>query len=348
MSTIRPDPRARAPVQPHLRLGVRTAAVQRWWWSPFPAERIAALRLITGLFAWVYVVVRSPSLLSATDFSRQRFEPIGPLGWLDAPPPDFAVYALLTTCIASGPLLILGWRHHVSGPIFAFAFMCCATYRSSWGMVFHTENILAIHLWVLAIAPSADRWSLDTRSGRSPGADVVTARAAQGYYGWSVRTLCLTTVLTYVLAGWAKIEYVGMRWITGEAMQMQIAYDNVRKLLSGASYSELGMWLAPHQSLLAVGACLTLGMELLAPVALFGPRLGWLWCLSVWVFHVAVLVLMAILFPYQLSGAAYVCFLRPESWHRLRRPLNRYFGPTGDAPARALDRCSNRRRAHCV
>ena len=35
------------------------------------------------------------------------------------------------------------------------------TYRSSFGMIFHTENLWVVHVALLATAPAADAWSID-------------------------------------------------------------------------------------------------------------------------------------------------------------------------------------------
>jgi hypothetical protein len=57
-------------------------------------------------------------------------------------------------------------------------------------------------------------------------------------------------------------------------------------------------------------------VELGAPVALLGRRIAAAWAALAWSFHLGVLALMAIAFPYPLLGVAFLPFFRAE---RLRR-----------------------------
>jgi hypothetical protein len=61
-----------------------------------------------------------------------------------------------------------------------------------------------------------------------------------------------------------------------------------------------------------VGVWLTLVVELGAPMVLFGPRLRRAWMAMAWTFHVGVLALMAVLFPYPLVGVAFASMLPVE------------------------------------
>ena len=126
-------------------------------------------------------------------------------------------------------------------------------------------------------------------------------------------------VLTYVLAGLAKLRWSGIEWITGDTLQNWIAIDNLRKLLFDDPYSPIGGWLSSIGPIWFPIAVLTLVVELGAPLALVPGRIRTVWLVLAWGFHVGVLVLMAILFPYQLFGIAYLAFVRPEVWEaRLR------------------------------
>ena len=59
-------------------------------------------------------------------------------------------------------------------------------------------------------------------------------------------------------------------------------------------------------------AALSLLLELGAPLALVPGRLGKLWVLSLDCFHVGVVLLMAIVFFYPLSGVAFASFFPLE------------------------------------
>ena len=67
-------------------------------------------------------------------------------------------------------------------------------------------------------------------------------------------------------------------------------------------------WLFPP---LAVS---TLLIESGAAVALLGGRAARLWVAAAWSFHLGTFAVMAIVFPYQLAGVAFLPFFAVERW----------------------------------
>lgn len=289
--------------------------------SPVPAERLAVLRVLIGGYALGYLVIRAPHLLGTFDFDDARFDPVGPLWWLDDPLSPGAGRAIFAIALVSGVAFVAGWRWRLSGSLFALTFLAVTTYRNSWGQVWHTENLPALHLVLLALAPAAAAWSFDRRSGRR---DPAGADLAWG--GLVVRMLTLVTVLAYLVAGWAKLRNGGMAWITGDVLRNQIAHDSLRKALVGSSWSPLGAAALQHQWLFPPMAAFSVAVELGAPLALLRGRIRIGWVAAAWLFHVGVLALMWIGFPYQLLGIAYASFFPAE---RLGRQLRR--ASDGDA-----------------
>ena len=301
----------------HARLGVA-----RWWWAPYPALRLARLRMLVGLFATVYLAARLPSLLATTRMSAASFAPVGPLSWMSVPAPTIVVPTMMALTVALGVAFVFGWRYRISAPAFAGGCLLLFTYRSSWSMVFHTDNLLAMHVLILASCPAADTASLDAKAGRTFVRERLVVR---GYYGWPVQLLCVATVVTYVVAGYAKLDHIGIEWCLGDTLRQQIAYDNVRKLLAGAPHAPWGLAVISHTWLMATLATATLVLELGAPIALLHRRAGYVWCAAAWSFHAGVLALMAILFTYPVLGFAYLSFFPVERWRWPRR-LSARFG----------------------
>jgi hypothetical protein len=164
-------------------------------------------------------------------------------------------------------------------------------------MIFHTDNLLVLHVLLLALAPAGG-----TPRRRS---DAEAAVLALGY-GWVPRVMALVTVAAYVVAGIAKLEHTGWSWAAGSALREQIAYDAIRKIELGSTYSPLGAWLVAHAGVFAPLSAFSLATELLAPLALLSTRAALVWCACAWSFHAGVLALMAIAFPYPLSGCAFL------------------------------------------
>ena len=144
---------------------VRAAAerLDGWWRTPAPAERLAALRILTGLFAWIYTTARLVHFSNFDRFGAGPFDPIGVVGLLDAPLGPATPWVLTISTSALGLAFVLGWRFKITGPLFAALLLWVTTYRSAWAMVFHTENLMVVHVWILAWSASARAWSLDAR-----------------------------------------------------------------------------------------------------------------------------------------------------------------------------------------
>jgi hypothetical protein len=291
---------ARVPLQ--VRVGRSPVA---WLLAPAPAARLATLRILVGVYATAWAGVRLPAHVAHADQVAARWQPVGVLAPLGSPPADWAILLVAAATPLVGLLFVAGWRHRAIGPLFAAATLGLVTLDSSWGQVFHTEHLLVLHLLVLAVAPAADVLAV----GRPLRTQLPTA---DGRYGWPVRLCAVVVVVAYVIAGIAKLRIGGLDWLDGDTLRSWIAHDNLRKAMLGDSYSPIGRHLVGQAWLFPLLAMVTVTVELGAPVALRGGRWRTAWVVAAWLFHVGVLAVMAILFPYQLSGVAFAAFFRLE------------------------------------
>ncbi|MDQ3366737.1 MAG: hypothetical protein M3680_15030 [Myxococcota bacterium] len=276
-----------------------------WWFAPAPAERLAALRILLGGYALAYVWYRFGELAAIRHVAR--FAPVGVTRILEEPLGPTLVMALVIVTIVLLAAVVVGFQYRVTAPLAAVALLWVTSYRNSWGMVFHTENLMALHVIALACLPAADRWALAKPPATAPPAG----------YGWGIKLLVALTAATYLLAGIAKLRIAGLDWIDGELLRNQIAIDNLRKALLGDAVAPLGTQFLEHPSYFTGFCALTLLLELGAPIALLGGRLARAWALAAWGFHVGVVLLMNIWFLYPLMGAAFVPILhaeRPMHW----------------------------------
>lgn len=279
--------------------------MRAWWFAPAPAERLAALRIAIGAYALVYVLIRGPELIAIAQLHRGSFDAIGVTRILSSPlPPGLAITIVAVTVVLL-VLFTLGIAYRYVAPACALALLWTLTYRNAWGQPFHTENLVVLHVIALACAPAADAWTLGTpRTG------------APTDYGWAIKLLAALTAATYVIAGIAKLRLAGMAWLDGEQLRNQIAVDNARKVLFGALPSRLAVPLLGHPGWFTGFSIATLVVELGAPLALFDRRIARIWALIAWLFHVGVLALMHIVFPYPLVGVAFLPLLEPERMFR--------------------------------
>jgi hypothetical protein len=268
----------------------------RYWMAPGSARNLALLRILIGGYGVVYLALRGPALVSVAGFAPNRYEPVGIANLAGEPLEAWVVEALVLAAFVAGLALLLLW---------------VTTYRNSFGQIFHTENLLVLHVLVLGFVPSARSLSADSRKD----ARSKLLQSDDGIeFGWPVRLMCLLTVIAYVIAGVAKLQIGGIEWITGGALQNHVAYDNLRKILLGDWHSPLGAWLVGYGWVFPPLAALTVAFELGAPLALLHRRVAAAWVAGVWVFHLGIFATMAILFPYQMLGFAFLPFFGLERW----------------------------------
>lgn len=288
--------------------------IDRWLFAPAPATRLAVLRVLVGGYAVVFLLARWPSFWTAPGLPARQFEPVGPLWWMDSPIDPRLARTALIGVVVLGVCFVAGVGYRVVGPLFAVGFFVVAAYRVSWGHVIHSEHLPALHLLVVGFSPAADAWRLDHRwLRRRP--DHAAARRMPGphaRYGWPIRVMVVILIVTYVLAGWMKLRNGGWDWVDGRVLRNQIAYDNLRKELLGSQHSPIGGWLVRYEWAFPPMAWATVVIELGAPLALLGARVRTAWAVGAWAFHVGIVVLMAISFPYQVSAIAYLCLFAPE------------------------------------
>ena len=284
-----------------------------WWFAPAPAERLAALRIAIGAYALLWLVGRIPELGELARLPAAHFQPVGVVRVLGGPLPPGATIAIGAVTAALLAAFVLGVAYRVVAPLAALGLLWCLTYRNAWGMVFHTENLLVMHVIALAAAPAADAWALGRRREPAPAG-----------YGWAIKLLVAIAAVTYLLAGIAKLRMAGGDWLDGEFLRNQIAIDNLRKALLGDETAALATLFLEQPAVLTLFCVLTLVVELGAPLALLHPRVGHAWAVGAWGFHLAVVLTMNIWFPYPLFGVAFLPLFaveRPVQWviSRLRR-----------------------------
>jgi hypothetical protein len=265
-----------------------------WWFAPVPTRRLELCRLAVFGYATVWLLIRADYVWSLARLPARRFEPIGVLIGLEAPPSRTLVALVWAVTVVACGLAVAGRALRVSATLSATGVLLISTLASSFGQVFHTEHLLVLHMMILA------------------GASLLNDRSGPTTSGWPLKLMMSVVAVAYVLAGWAKVRYGGWDWVTGESLRSWVAVDNLRKVLLRDSASGLGGWLAGTAWVWAPIAVATLIIELGAPIALVSGPARVVWATSAWLFHVGVLALMAIAFPYQLTGVAYTPFFPLE------------------------------------
>lgn len=273
--------------------------VDAWLGAPAPAMRLAVLRLVAMGFATGYLVLRLPAFLRLSDLSPDRFEPVGVMAWVREPLPGALWTTLVVVTIATGILATAGARFWATGPAFALLLLVTTTYRSSWGQLLWFEALMVLHVIIVGMAPSAAVLALDARRRRSP------SPADDPTFGFPVRLAALVTVLTYVLAGVAKLRIGGADWVAGDTLRNHVAYSAARLDVLGEAPSPLARPFVAARWVGSPLAVAAVAIELSAPLALLGGRLRTAWVAGAWAMHAAIAGLMFVVFPYPLLLAAF-------------------------------------------
>ena len=115
------------------------------------------------------------------------------------------------------------------------------------------------------------------------------------------------------------------RETSGDILRHHVAIDAVRKQLLGSISSPLAGPLIDARWLFGALAIATMILELGAPAAMIGGKVALIWVIGIVGFHYGVLALMAIGFPYPMSGIAFASFFRSERLgHWAARRLKRW------------------------
>jgi Vitamin K-dependent gamma-carboxylase len=302
-------------------------ALDARYMAAVPAERLGTVRFLMGTFAVCYLLVRAPVL---ADFRRAPggFAPVGLASWLSAPLPNWLVFTLFALTVITGVLFTLGAFYRASGPVFALLAFWVTSYRNSWGMVFHNENLLVLHLLIIGTADAGAALSLDARRlGHVP--------TPAGRFGWPLRLMSITTMIVYALAGVAKLKVTGFSWMDGDVLRNYIAYDAMRKTQLGSIRSPIAGYIVQFAWPYVFLSVATLLLELGGLFALLHPKLTRIWVAGAWLFHIGVFASMAIAFPYPLSGIAFASMFECERLWDVRRLAllrSRLFGPARVVP----------------
>ena len=277
------------------------AALDRWWFTAAPARRPALVRIVVGAYTLWYLRGRIRMLQEISRTDPELFRPVGMARPLVRPVPPEVVRATTFGVVAANLAFVLGWRHRVSGPLFAALLLWTISYRNSWSMVFHNDNVLVLHAAVLGLTASADALSVDALTGRA-----APTAGPHWRYGWPLNLMNAVTAASYFLAGVAKVKGpLGWGWAGGEALRSQVAMDGLRKEVFAKGAPPLGARLYPHVGVhraLAVGS---LAAELGAPLALADRRVLRLWSVGAFAMHWGIYAVMGITFRHQMSGVMY-------------------------------------------
>jgi hypothetical protein len=291
-------------------------ALDAFWFERAPATRPAVLRILIGAYVLYYLAPRYPMYVKIARSDPSLFKPVGVASRLEKPVPVGVFRGLFIATFVANVMFILGFRHRYTGPLFAGLLLWVMSYRNSWSMIYHSNNVLLLHAMILGLSRSADALSVDSL------VDATESEDPHWRYGWPVKLMNTVTTLTYFLAGVAKVKGpLGWKWAGGESLRSQIAVDGLRKELYDGKAAPLAYALHDKLFLFTIMGFGSLILELVAPATLVSKRLSRLWAVGAFQLHWGIFFLMKIRFRYQLLGLIFAPFFdldRVLRWIELR------------------------------
>jgi len=287
--------------------------LDRFWFPNLGPERLALIRIVTGLFALWYLTTRYDMMLRMVQGAAENFEPVGIAILLESPVDSLLFKGALLLTIFCGAAYTLGWKFRYTGPAFAVLFFAVMCYRNSWSMIYHNYNALVLQVGVVGFTAASGAISLDSiLRGRSP---------AGWRFGWPVMLISAVTLVTYFLSGYAKVEgELAWSWASGEAMRSQVAVDALRKEILAGGSSELFRWLYGQTWLFLIAGLGTLVIELGAIFVLLNRKVAMVWAALTVGMHWGIWFLMEIHFPFHMSGLIFLSLFPAErAWFWLKR-----------------------------
>lgn len=265
--------------------------------------RPAILRLGTGAFTLWNNSRRRAMFHELNRQHESMFAPVGPVRILRRPLPPKVANALFDAAQVTNMMTTLGIAHRVTGPVNAVLQLWTLSYRNSWGMVFHNDNMALMHQMVLGTSRSADALSIDSLVRDKSLSPQRSARS----YGGIPTAMNIASCAVYFISGVAKVRSPqGWKWATGNTLRDQIAADAVRKEAFGTPAPEAAADLYNARGFFTLAGVGALTIELGAPLSLANQRLGQVFSVAAWGMHVGIRYIMGIKFSYNTSGVSYL------------------------------------------
>ena len=182
----------------------------------------------------------------------------------------------------------------------------------NFGKIHHSDALGLLIFGTMAIARCGDAWSLDARRRRKRG---LSAYVPSGEYRWPVQLVRVLMVVVFFAAGVAKLRVSGLDWALSENLRYTIIWHHY----NFEPPFDWGLRLAQHNGFCQALGLASLALELLAPLALLGPRWRTVLVPALYLMQLGFWWLMGISFPPYLF--CYYLFWLP--WDRLLAPLLR-------------------------
>lgn len=270
-----------------------------WWFVPVARGRIAVLRTMFYAFIFVDVLLTTSWVARHVVVEAALYQPLflGRVLPLPVPTP-VVIRTVQVLLLVAAAIALSGKLPRVAGAAVFFLYLQWMFIAMSYGKVDHDRVAFLVALAVLPTAGAAG-WGDETETEQA---------------GWAVRCIQVAVVATYFLAAFAKLRFGGPGWVNGATL--------MRAVLRRGTY--LAEPLKDHPWTLHITQYLIVIFELLSPLLLVRGRIGKIFLILAFTFHVVTYATITIVFlPHIMCLLAFLPLERLEPPIRLggsRRP----------------------------
>lgn len=239
---------------------------------------------------WFLAILFDP-IQQLAELPIEIFEPVGLLSflpdgfWEIALTENFLLGLKITLLVL---LLLASLGTKFFQPIATFVALLLTLEQGiirGFGFVNHKELAILYAVYILAIFPSADGFSLQKSKPKS-----------QETYAFAMFFITSVILLAYSIIAIHRVTNAGFEIFEGESIRFYIA----KLTFTGSLYeNKFGILVLINEflnSLVNFGFVLTTVLEILSPLCLFYKKIRWFWLVVIGVFHFATLFLMNIFF----------------------------------------------------
>jgi len=288
-----------------LRVG---STWNRFWFEPSSATHLAFARIV---FYW-HVYRMAGGLVSPPWYglSKLVWKPISFFEIFHLRPFEPRVLGALDSAfVVLAVLCLFGVLTRITTVLCILVALYLVGLTNDFGKVSHGWSATIVMMTVFTFTRAGDKWSVDALLRRFVLKRPLPVPERSGEYTWPIRAAWLVVTLMYFSAGLSKLHHSGIQWALS---------DNLRWLLIRHQYShhpptKLGLWVANHEDLSRALGCMSLGLELAAPLMLVHRYLRAPIALGLFGMQMSIALMMGVVF----DGALYCFFIFFVPWGTL-------------------------------
>lgn len=278
-----------------------TAAWKNFWFPEAPYFDLAVVRIMAvGLQCFLMLSSKFNSLHYVLGLPANLFQPLPalkifmlPWGWASQPDPS-VVLAIFWLTFAVGLLALVGVLTNITLFLFAIGSIFIQAFIYSFGDSHHPDAVMAIALLAFSLAPagrvlSVDSWLRKRRSTEGRSVPLLEYTGRDAY--WPLRLIQCFFGLMYLSAFLSKLLIGGLNWANGYTLQFYLIQDYLRW------GSEFGLMMSQHHYVDMALQIVALIFQATFFLAVFFPRLRWLYVPVGLCFHLGIYFTLRAYFP---------------------------------------------------